>query len=463
MVFSSLMFLYVFLPLCVILYFLSRNITYRNIVLLIFSFVFYAWGQPKFLLLMLVSSGVNYGAGLLIDRFSEKKPKLLSLIGAAVFNIGILVYFKYAGFFLKTAGLGNLGFNPALPIGISFYTFQSLSYVVDVYKGRAKVQKSFYKLLLYIVMFPKIMSGPIVKYTDDELYLSERNTTWEDASQGVTRFCVGLAKKVLIANQCGKLVTKIFELETVDTTIMGTWFGMLMFTLQVYFDFAGYSDMAIGLGRIFGFKYKENFNYPYVSKSATEFWRRWHISLGSFFRDYVYIPLGGNRKSQWRNIAVVWLLTGLWHGASWNFIIWGVFYGCLICIEKLLKKPLSKLPKYLSPLSYVYMFFVTVFGWTVFYFTGLGKLSEALSAMLGIGNYPVTNFFVDNLILEYSLFFIIGVVFCFPFAKKLFDILKEKCRYAAIPLEILFNILAVVFSTIMLVGETYSPFLYFKF
>lgn len=463
MVFSSLTFLYIFLPLCLIAYFIIPNLTYKNIVLVIFSLAFYAWGEPTYVFLMIASAAVNYTAGLLLGRFEDKLRRRIILTVTVALNLGALVFFKYTGFLLSSVGLGSVEFNIALPIGISFYTFQAISYVVDVYKGEVPPQKSFYKLLLYIVLFPQLIAGPIVRYEDVEREISDRSSTFEGISSGITRFCIGLGKKVLIANQCGDVISKIFDSKISETTVFGTWLGMFLFALQIYFDFSGYSDMAIGLGRIFGFNYKENFNYPYISKSATEFWRRWHMSLGSFFRDYVYIPLGGNRRHRWLNIFVVWFLTGLWHGASWNFILWGLMYGVLISIEKVLKKPLGKLPKYLSSLSYVYMFFVTVLGWTVFYFTDIGSLGSALSAMLGFGNISFTNFFVNDLFLKNIYIIVIGVFFCLPIFEKLFGKLREKNVYISGALEIAFNITVIFVSTVMLEGSTFNPFLYFRF
>ena len=463
MVFSSLTFLYIFLPLCLIAYFIITNLTYKNIVLVIFSLFFYAWGEPKYVFLMIASAAVNYFAGLFLGKFEDKKKRKIILSATAVLNLGALVFFKYTGFILQNIGLGSVEFSIALPIGISFYTFQALSYVVDVYRGEVPPQKSFYKLLLYIVLFPQLIAGPIVRYEDVEREISDRKSTFDGISSGITRFCVGLGKKVLIANQCGEIIGKIFDSRVADTTVFGTWLGMFLFALQIFFDFSGYSDMAIGLGRVFGFNYKENFNYPYISKSATEFWRRWHMSLGSFFRDYVYIPLGGNRRHRLFNIFAVWFLTGLWHGASWNFILWGLMYGALISAEKALKKPLERLPKYLAPLSYVYMFFITVIGWTVFYFTDMKSLGSALAAMFGIGNISFTNFFVNDLFLKNIYIIVIGVFLCLPVLENLFSKLRQKNAYVSGTVEIVFNITVIFVSTVILEGSTYNPFLYFRF
>ncbi|MDY6315320.1 MAG: MBOAT family O-acyltransferase [Clostridia bacterium] len=309
----------------------------------------------------------------------------------------------------------------------------------------------------------QLIAGPIVRYEDVEREISDRKSTFGGISSGITRFCVGLGKKVFIANQCGEIIGKIFDSKVADTTVFGTWFGMFLFALQIFFDFSGYSDMAIGLGRVFGFNYKENFNYPYISKSATEFWRRWHMSLGSFFRDYVYIPLGGNRRHRLFNIFAVWFLTGLWHGASWNFILWGLMYGVLISAEKALKGPLERLPKYLAPLSYVYMFFVTVIGWTVFYFTDMNSLGTALAAMFGIGGISFTNFFVNDLFLKNIYIIVIGVFLCLPVLENLFSKLRERNAYVSGAVEIVFNIAVIFVSTVIIEGSTYNPFLYFRF
>lgn len=463
MVFSSLTFLYIFLPLCLIVYFLMPNLTSKNIVLVIFSLFFYAWGEPKYVFLMIASAAVNYSAGLLLGKFKEKKHRRIIVSVTAAVNLGALVFFKYTGFIFENIGLGNIGFSIALPIGISFYTFQALSYVIDVYRGEVPPQKSFYKLLLYIVLFPQLIAGPIVRYEDVEREILDRSSTFDGISSGITRFCVGLGKKVIIANQCGEIIGKIFDSKVSETTVFGTWLGMVLFALQIFFDFSGYSDMAIGLGRIFGFNYKENFNYPYISKSATEFWRRWHMSLGSFFRDYVYIPLGGNRRHRVFNVFAVWFLTGLWHGASWNFILWGLMYGVLISIEKALKPQLEKVPRALNFLSYIYMFFVTVIGWTVFYFTDMKSLGTALLAMFGIGKVGFTDFFVNDLFLKNIYIIVIGIFFCLPLCEKLFSKLRKKNAYISGTIEIVFNITVIFVSTVILEGSTYNPFLYFRF
>ncbi len=468
MVFSSIVFLCMFLPIVCISYFLLPK-QLRNIWLLVFSLLFYAYGEPIYICIMAFSTIFDYANGRAIDYCKRKGKKwakavlVLSIVG----NLGMLGYFKYTDFLLgsinQMTGSDFSLLSLALPIGISFYTFQTMSYTIDVYRHDAPVQKNIISFAAYVTLFPQLIAGPIVRYEDVEREISDRSSTFEGISSGITRFCIGLGKKVLIANQCGDVISKIFDSKISETTVFGTWLGMFLFALQIYFDFSGYSDMAIGLGRIFGFNYKENFNYPYISKSATEFWRRWHMSLGSFFRDYVYIPLGGNRRHRWLNIFVVWFLTGLWHGASWNFILWGLMYGVLISIEKVLKKPLGKLPKYLSSLSYVYMFFVTVLGWTVFYFTDIGSLGSALSAMLGFGNISFTNFFVNDLFLKNIYIIVIGVFFCLPIFEKLFGKLRKKNVYISGALEIAFNITVIFVSTVMLEGSTFNPFLYFRF
>ena len=337
MVFSSLIFLYLFLPACVILYFLRPSISYKNWVLVIFSLIFYAWGEPVYVLVLVFSALVNYFFGRLIgDTTSRRRAKGL-MIGSVVFNLVLLGYFKYIGFLVENLNLLGLHLpvpQVALPIGISFYTFQTLSYVIDVYRGQVSVQRSYRDFLLYVSLFPQLIAGPIVRYSEIEPQMAVRKINYSSIFYGVLRFSIGLGKKVLIANYAGNIATQMLDGNLATSTTLGGWLGILMYTFQIYFDFSGYSDMAIGLGRMFGFRYAENFDLPYTSHSITEFWRRWHISLGSFFRDYVYIPLGGNRRHQILNLLIVWTLTGLWHGASWNFALWGLYSEIARFLEK---------------------------------------------------------------------------------------------------------------------------------
>ena len=388
MVFSSMTFMAFFLPAVILLYFSSKNPAWRNGVLVAFSLLFYAWGEPKRVLMMLFSILVNYGAALLIDRAKTKAARRFWLVAGLSVTLGFLVYYKYFAFFVNSVGAlfgnGALVAARSLPIGISFFTFQIITYTVDVFLGKTPVQKSLARLTLYISFFPQLIAGPIVNYTYIAPQLAERKTSVDDAYAGLSRFAAGLGKKVLLANVCGEILA---ELELAgDLSLLAAWLGAVAFTFQIYFDFSGYSDMAIGLGRIFGFKFLENFNYPYISTSVTEFWRRWHISLGAFFREYVYIPLGGNRVSRSRqvlNLAAVWALTGLWHGASWNFIAWGVYYGALLILEKqLLQNLLAKVPVALRWLGTMVL---VVFGWVLFYHESLAAGLHQMAAMVGLG------------------------------------------------------------------------------
>lgn len=335
--------MYLFLPICLLLYFILHGIKARNYLLLVMSLLFYAWGEPKWIILMIVTTLIDYGAGLLVDQYRGQKLAKWALAGSVVITLSFLAVFKYLGFFNQNlnqifgAELPTQIFN--LPIGISFYTFQAITYVVDVYRGKAQVQRSYANLLLYVALFPQLIAGPIVRYTDIAAQLENREMTLPGFSKGITRFVTGLGKKVLLANIAGQVATSLIGGDLSKASVLGAWLGIFAYTFQIYFDFSGYSDMAIGLGHMFGFTYVENFNYPYISKSITEFWRRWHISLSTFFRDYVYIPLGGNRRHQLRNMFIVWALTGLWHGASWNFVLWGLYYFVFLHI------PSKKLPE----------------------------------------------------------------------------------------------------------------------
>ena len=376
MVFSNLIFLYLFLPVCLIFYFLCQNIRAKNAVLIVFSLIFYAWGEPVYLLLMLASVAVNWGFGLLIER----RRKKVFLILALVLDLGCLAVFKYAGFFVENLNaLFRISLTVPqipLPIGISFYTFQALSYTVDVWRGDVPAQRSFAKLLLYISLFPQLIAGPIVRYSDVAAQIDDRQFDASEAFYGATRFCVGLAKKVLLADAAGKVASQILDGSLASSTTVAAWLGILLYTFEIYFDFSGYSDMAIGMGRIFGFKYMENFRLPYTAKSITDFWRRWHISLSSFFRDYVYIPLGGKKKHRLLNMAIVWALTGMWHGASWNFVLWGLYFFVILAIEKQLgEKSMRRVPYLLRRLGTMLLI---IFGWNIFYYTDMTRDVRAL-------------------------------------------------------------------------------------
>ena len=466
MVFSNLFFLYVFLPLLFLAYFVIKNNAYRRGVLVAFSLLFYAWGEPVCVFLMIGLVGADYLFGRLIGATRIQSRRKLWLTLAIVSNLGVLGFYKYLGFFIETL---NAVFNvtiPAvsvtMPIGISFFTFQTMSYVIDVYREDADVQKSFFRLLLYVSFFPQLIAGPIVRYKDIESQLDSRSVSVSEFNEGLFRFSRGLAKKALIADSCATVITSLYGLT--DVTLLSRWGGAVFFTLQLYFDFSGYSDMAIGLGRMFGFRFLENFDYPLISKSATEFWRRWHISLGTFFRDYVYIPLGGNRHDQQRNILVVWFLTGLWHGAAWNFILWGLYYAFLLMFEKrVLLNWFKRIPKLAADIvGHVYTVVITVFGFAIFYFDK--GLFRNLGYLFGIGTASVTDFFTESILLDNVLLLAAAVFFSIPVIPRLWDRVKDKIPYTAE--RILKTAVVVVLigaATVRLVGNSYSPFLYFRF
>lgn len=468
MVFSNIFFLYVFLPALFLAYFVIKNDAYRRAVLIAFSLVFYAWGEPVYVFLMIGLVLADYIFGLLIAKTRQVWLRKFWLVIAIVSNLSILGVYKYLGFFTETL---NFIFNVtipvvklSMPIGISFFTFQTMSYVIDVYRGDADVQKSFFRLLLYVSFFPQLVAGPIVRYKDIEMQLYDRQVSLEKLNDGMFRFSVGLVKKVLIADCCDTAITALLSLS--DVTFAGRWAAALFFTLQLYFDFSGYSDMAIGLGRMFGFEFLENFNYPLVSRSATEFWRRWHMSLGSFFRDYVYIPLGGNRHDQQRNILVVWFLTGLWHGAAWNFILWGLYYGFLLMWEKKhYLKQIERMPKAVSfVISHIYTIFITVFGFAIFYFEK--DLFKNLGYLFGIGCKSVSDIFTTSIVMDNVLLLTAACLFSAPVVPALWKWLKEHTKISYTAERIIKTVCVIAFvavSTIRLVGDTYSAFLYFRF
>ena len=473
MVFSNLIFIYVFLPLCLVFYYSARSAKLRNLVLALFSLAFYAWGEPVWVLLLIFSAAVDYFNGLFIESCRTKKrgKPVLGVVFSLVVNLGILFAFKYSAFFIHQLNLltGLSLHEPtfSLPIGISFYTFQTISYTVDVYRGKVKAQHSFLSFLLYVSMFFQLVAGPIVRYESVAAEIDDRRVTAEDFNSGLVRFVCGLGKKVIIANTVGQLAANSLTFEKAPTSVAAAWFGVAMFALQIYFDFSGYSDMAIGLGKMFGFEFLENFDYPYVSKSVSEFWRRWHISLGSFFRDYVYIPLGGNRKHQILNLAIVWFLTGLWHGASWNFIIWGMGFGVLIILEKLfMLKVLDKLPKIFS---HIYALFFILIGWAVFYFTDLGQLDSCLGAMFGANGIPLYDEVTKSAFLSNLYLIIAAAVLSMPISRLLDEEVRhiERKSGAALTVSgVIRTILCIALlaaSSVMLVGQTYNPFLYFRF
>lgn len=464
MVFSSILFLGLFLPITLGLYYLNKNTTYRNIILLIASLFFYAWGEPVLILVMLLSAFVGYLSGLGIGKWRGTWLAKASLIFALVIDIGLLGLYKYSGFFVSNINSifgTSINFaGLALPLGISFYTFQILTYVIDVYRGDAGVQKAFYKFLLYVSMFPQLVAGPIVRYVDIEEQINKREFTAKGFEYGVIRFSQGLFKKVVLANCAGGIATQLIGGDMQTLSAIGAWFGIIMYSFQIFFDFSAYSDMAIGLGHFFGFKFKENFDYPYTSKSITEFWRRWHMSLGTFFRDYVYIPLGGNRKHQLLNILIVWFLTGFWHGASWNFILWGLYYGIWLIIEKkLIFKFIDRIPAFLR---YIYSNLIVIGGWVLFYFTDLSKIKRFAYCLLG--RNPQANNLVASYQFMSHIWLILLMVICSTplvkiLAKKIRD-RYEKLYAVLLPISVLV-IFMVCFA--LLVKQSYNPFLYFRF
>lgn len=472
MIFSSLIFLCVFLPLTTLLYYIVRNRRWRNGLLIAASLVFYAWGKPGYVILILVSGLLNYFSGLSIEKSKDQNKKKIKLVLAVSLNILILVFFKYTGFLLEN--LNRLtGFTVSapdiyLPVGISFYTFKAISYVVDIYKGKVPAQKSYWKFLLYISLFHHLVAGPIIRYPDIVEEIDHREETPEGVRDGVRRFIAGLAKKVVLSNTAAEIAGTFLDGDLSRLSVAGVWLGIILFAFRIYFDFSGYSDMAVGLGKMFGFNYGENFNYPYISKSMTEFWRRWHISLGTFFRDYVYIPLGGNRKHLIRNLLVVWLLTGLWHGASWNFVIWGLFNFVFIVIEKkLLKRILERIP---GLFSRIYFVIVTLIGWSFFYFTDTARLLAFVGALFGSAGRSIIDPDARILFENNCVFIMICILACTPILKYLSGIterkIEERSKLAAgiqnIGQPFAYTVVFIV-SLIFLVSQTYNPFLYFQF
>lgn len=466
MVFSSTIFLCVYLPLVLLGYYICPK-KGRNLFLLIVSLVFYAWGEPKYVFLMIFSILVNYIFGRLMDknRGRQKRMKLL-LVLSVVIDLGLLSVFKYTDFIITNVnaifGSSFDLLNIALPIGISFYTFQAMSYTIDIYRNDVRVQKNLIDFGMYITMFPQLIAGPIVRYADVQDQLAERSVTTADFSEGVMRFVVGLGKKVLLANQMGAVWSEIYALGG-DVSALMAWTGAIAYTFQIYFDFSGYSDMAIGLGRMFGFKFPENFRYPYQSVSITDFWRRWHITLSTWFKEYLYIPLGGNRcglARQALNLLIVWSLTGFWHGAGWNFVMWGLYYFVILFIEKLfLLKALDKLPKLFR---HVYALLLIVIGWVIFASDDVGVLLPYLGSMFGangaVGGMDVYTLFTKAVLL------IICCVASTELPKRLFlsatGAMNEK---AAFTIKSVMTIALLALSMILLIGDSYNPFLYFRF
>ncbi|MBQ3136335.1 MAG: MBOAT family protein [Clostridia bacterium] len=460
MLFSSIPFIYYFLPSVFLIYFLVPR-KFKNLTLLVSSLIFYAWGEPKLTAVMLISIATGYVSGLILEKHRNTKKGRLILCLSLLIPVAFLLYFKYADFFITTfnsvTGLSLPLLRVVLPIGISFYTFQILSYQVDVYHG-TEAQKNPIDLACYITLFPQLIAGPIVRYTDIERELKTRTHSTEKFASGVVKFTVGLGKKILLANTIGSFCAA-FNGAT-DKSVVFAWVNAAAVALQIYFDFSGYSDMAIGLGRMLGFDFLENFNYPFISKSATEFWRRWHISLGSWFRDYVYIPLGGNRVSPVRhifNIFAVWFLTGFWHGAGWNFIIWGVFYAVILIAEKLLYGEFLKKHRIFS---HIYVIFITLISFTIFNRENLGDILDYFRLMFAADSTPFITAETVYYLKNYAVIIFLAVIGSTPFMKKLADKLPEKARYILTPL---FVIGVFVLSTAYLVDGSFNPFLYFRF
>lgn len=465
MLFTSISFLYYFLPALIIIYFITPK-KYKNIILLIASLLFYFYGEPKYVFLMIVEIVIAYIGAILIDKYKSQSKNILII--TLFIHVFLLIIFKYTDFIIQTINdISNANIkllNIALPIGISFYTFQIISYVIDVYNGKVKVQKNIINLATYISLFPQLVAGPIVRYQTVEKELDDRIHSFNNFAYGIRRFSIGLAKKVLIANALGELCTKAFVLN--ETTVIFYWIFGISYMLQLYFDFSAYSDMAIGLGRIFGFNFPENFNYPYISKSITEFWRRWHISLGTWFKDYVYIPLGGNRDGKYkqiRNILIVWLLTGIWHGANWTFLIWGLLFGIILIIEKIfLNKFMEKLPSFIKR---IYVLFIVMILFIIFNAENMSVALTNIKGLFGMNGEIFVNDYTLHYLKSYLPLLIIAFLGATPFIKTLIDKLRKN-KYVNNIINILEPILIVIILVVVtsyLIDNSYNPFLYFRF
>jgi len=466
MIFSSIPFLFFFFPIFLLIYYLVP-FKYKNLILLVFSLVFYAWGEPIYILLMIFSSVVDYVNGLMIEKYKDnKKIKNVFMIASIIINLSLLGFFKYADFLINSINnifdlsipLLKLG----LPIGISFFTFQTMSYSIDVCRGEVKAEKNFLTFMTYVSMFPQLIAGPIVRYETVSKELHEREINFKHFSNGLLRFMRGLFKKVIIANNVGYLWSVLST--NPNISVLGAWLGIIAFTFQIYFDFSGYSDMAIGMGKMLGFNYLENFNYPYIAKSITDFWRRWHISLSTWFRDYVYIPLGGSRVKKIiniRNIFIVWMLTGLWHGASWNFVLWGIYYGILLILEKfVLKKYIDKLP---NAIKHFYTIILVLIGWLIFAFEDINLLIGYAKTMFGLNGEFINSTFIYYFT-NYFIVLVIAAIFSMPTYEKLENILKNKKNvWIKFLLVLTVYIILLIITIAYLVSDTYNPFLYFRF
>lgn len=464
MVFSSLTFLYLFLPLSLIFHYSTKNDLFRNIFLTVFSLVFYAWAEPMWIFLMVFTALFDYSTGLYIEKKRDTSWAKVGLIVSISVNIGLLVAYKYGGFIYD-----NLSYflplpfdrpHNSLPVGISFYTFMVISYVVDIYRGEIKAQRNPLNFLMFISLFQHLVAGPIVRYSQISEQVEKRNVDWSRLSEGITRFCIGLFKKVAIANVAGVLVDKYLNTQLYSLSSYESWFGIVMFSIQLYFDFSGYSDMAIGLAKLFGFDFHENFKHPYAAISVGDFYRRWHISLGRFFRDYVYIPLGGNRRYQDRNILIVWFLTGLWHGANWNFALWGTFFGVMMVLEKHLKFVLDKTPRIFK---HGYTLILIVFSRAIFYFVDFNKLSYFVGNLF-YSKHSINAGFLSD-ITTHMFWFILVVLLCIPW-DEIYPTehpLRNRIALQYAYVRPFANVFLLVLSTMLLVNATFNPFLYTRF
>lgn len=462
MVFTSISFIYYFLPLLLICYFVVPK-KFRNIILLMFSVLFYFYGEPKYILLMLIEVLISYVVGLLIDKYKNKNILIIGIF-IHVLLFGIFKYFNFVIINVNNLFHSNLNLlNVVLPIGISFYTFQIISYEIDVYNKKVNVQSNILKYFLYVFLFPQLIAGPIVRYQDVNNEIDNRNVTFEMFANGLRRFIIGLSKKVIIANNLGELCNIYLNLG--DKSVLFTWIFAISYMLQIYFDFSGYSDIAIGLGKMLGFNFPENFNYPYMAKSITDFWRRWHMTLSSWFRDYVYIPLGGNKKGvlkQIRNILIVWSLTGLWHGASWNFIVWGLYFGILLILEKfILKKYFSNVPKFIKG---IYTLFLVMISFVIFQGDSLSSAFNIIKGLFGLNG----ELFINNVTLYYLkgyvLFIVLGVIGATNYVKNLvIKISNGKGKKIINILEPIYLLILLIIVTMYLIDSSYNPFLYFRF
>lgn len=470
MVFSSITFLYIFLPLLFLFYVLNKNVLYRKIILTIFSLIFYAWGEPIYILLMLFVVLINYGFSILLlsEKIINKKNILVSSIAI---DIIILIFFKYTGMILQTINFFNIVKVPVfylpLPLGISFYTFQIISYMVDIYKGKVTTKPNFLSFLMYVSFFPQLIAGPIVRYIDIEKDIESRNINYENVLNGAFRFSIGFSKKVIFANSLGEIVNLINNSGNINSTLLSSWIVSLLFILQLYFDFSGYSDMAIGIGKIFNFSFPENFNYPYESTSITEFWRRWNMTVMSFFRDYVYIPLGGKYKNQIRNLIIVWILTGLWHGASYNFLFWGIFNGLIILFEKYyIIKLFEKMPQIISiVISHIYTLFILIIGFTIFQYTDLNVLINTFNNMFYINKCEFYDLTIISIIKDNLILIILSIILSTSLIKRISNFIiktfeNENVYYIFKSILIIF---LLILSTSALIGKSFNPFLYFRF